>query len=175
MSRIKEIAPGDMTGEQTTVFDQLTAGRGRILTPYKVWIHSPKVAAGMEQIGTFLNKKSSLSTREVEICIVLIARHWHGDYVLDAHIRGAREAGVPETAIEAICGGVDPKLTDPHEEAVYRFASALISGIKLADKDFAEVEAVLGRTGIAEVLVLLGYYTSVALAMKVHEVPIPKR
>jgi 4-carboxymuconolactone decarboxylase len=161
MSRIKEIAPGDMTGEQTTVFDQLTAGRGRILTPYKVWIHSPKVAAGMEQIGTFLNKKSSLSTREVEICIVLI--------------RGAREAGVPETAIEAICGGVDPKLPDPHEEAVYRFASALISGIKLADKDFAEVEAALGRTGIAEVLVLLGYYTSVALAMKVHEVPIPKR
>ena len=66
-------------------------------------------------------------------------------------------------------------MPDPHEEAVYRFASALISGIKLADKDFAEVEAVLGRTGIAEVLVLLGYYTSVALAMKVHEVPIPKR
>jgi hypothetical protein len=25
------------------------------------------------------------------------------------------------------------------------------------------------------VLVLLGYYTSVALAMKVHEVPIPQR
>jgi len=63
MSRIKEIAPGEMTGEQTTVFEQLTAGRGRILTPYKVWIHSPKVAAGMEHIGTFLNKKSSLSTR----------------------------------------------------------------------------------------------------------------
>jgi hypothetical protein len=33
MSRIKEIAPADMTGEQTTVFEQLTAGRGRILTP----------------------------------------------------------------------------------------------------------------------------------------------
>jgi hypothetical protein len=26
---------------------------------------------------------------------------------------------------------------------------------------------------VAEVLVLLGYYTSVALGMKVHEVPIP--
>ena len=175
MSRIKEIAPAEMTGEQITVFEQLTAGRGRILTPYKVWIHSPKVAAGMEQIGTFLNKKSSLSTREVEICIMLIARHWHGEYVLDAHIRGARDAGVPEPAIEAICAGVDPKLADAHERAVYTFASALISGIKLADKDFAEIEDVLGRTGIAEVLVLLGYYTSVALAMKVHEVPIPKR
>jgi hypothetical protein len=31
----------------------------------------------------------------------------------------------------------------------------------------------LGRDGVAEVLVLLGDYTSVALGMKVHEVPIP--
>jgi len=33
---------------------------------------------------------------------------------------------------------------------------------------------VLGRAGIAEVLVLLGYYTSVSMAMKMHEVPIPQ-
>jgi 4-carboxymuconolactone decarboxylase len=45
----------------------------------------------------------------------------------------------------------------------------------LSDAQFGEIEAVLGRAGVAEVLVLLGYYTSVALAMKVHEVPIPQR
>jgi 4-carboxymuconolactone decarboxylase len=157
------------------VFEQITAGRGRILTPYKVWIHSPKVAGGMEQIGTFLNKKSSLSQREVEIGILLIARHWQADYVLQAHIRGARDAGVAETAIEAICTGNDPKLTDPHERAVYAFAAALVAGVKPSDSEFNEIDAVLGRAGIAEVLVLLGYYTSVALAMKVHEVPIPQR
>ena len=38
---------------------------------------------------------------------------------------------------------------------------------------FAAIEKTLGRPGIAEVLVLLGYYTSVAMAMKVHDVPIP--
>ena len=48
-------------------------------------------------------------------------------------------------------------------------------GAKLSDTEFAEIEQVLGREGIAEVLVLLGYYTSVALAMKVHEVPIPQQ
>jgi 4-carboxymuconolactone decarboxylase len=175
MSRIQEIAPGAMTSDQTTVFEQLTAGRGRILTPYKVWIHSPKVASGMEQVGTFLNKKSSLSTREVEIGIIIIARHWNADYVLQAHIRGAREAGVPEAAIEAICAGADPKLTDPHERAVWTFATALVAGRKLSDAEFGEIEAALGRAGIAEVLVLLGYYTSVAMAMKVHEVPVPQR
>jgi 4-carboxymuconolactone decarboxylase len=57
---------------------------------------------------------------------------------------------------------------------VHRFAAALVSGTKLSDAEFTELEKALGRNGIAEVLVLLGYYTSVALAMKVHEVPIPQ-
>ena len=79
MNRILEIPPEQLTPAQTTVFDQLTAGRGRILGPYKIWIHSPTVASGMEQIGTFLNKFSSLSKREVEIGILVIAQHWQGD------------------------------------------------------------------------------------------------
>ena len=41
-------------------------------------------------------------------------------------------------------------------------------------EQLAEIEKTIGRAGVAEVLVLLGYYTSVALGMKVHEVPIPQ-
>jgi 4-carboxymuconolactone decarboxylase len=160
MNRILEIPPEKLTPEQSTVFAQLTAGRGRILGPYKIWIHSPTVAAGMERIGTFLNKHASLSKREVEIVILVIAQHWKGDYV--------------RQAIDAILAGGDPKLSEAHERAVHRFAAALVGGSKLSDAEFAEVEAALGREGIAEVLVLLGYYTSVALAMKVHDVPIPQ-
>jgi 4-carboxymuconolactone decarboxylase len=174
MNRILEIPPEKLTPAQTTVFDQLTAGRGRILGPYKVWIHSPNVASGMEQIGTFLNKRSSLSTREVEIGILVIAQHWQGDYVKQAHIRAGKVAGLTQETIDAILAGADPKLTDPHERAVHRFAASLVAGAKLSDAEFAEIEKALGREGIAEVLVLLGYYTSVALAMKVHEVPIPQ-
>jgi hypothetical protein len=33
MNRIKDIPPAEMSNEQTVVFEQLTAGRGRILTP----------------------------------------------------------------------------------------------------------------------------------------------
>jgi 4-carboxymuconolactone decarboxylase len=174
MNRILEIPPEKLTPAQTTVFDQLTAGRGRILGPYKVWIHSPNVASGMEQIGTFLNKRSSLSTREVEIGILVIAQHWQGDYVKQAHIRAGKVAGLTQETIDAILAGADPKLADPHERAVHGFAASLVSSTKLSDAEFAEIEKALGREGIAEVLVLLGYYTSVALAMKVHEVPIPQ-
>ena len=173
MNRLLELPPEKLTAEQTAVFSQLVAGRGRILGPYKIWIHSPAIASGMEHIGTFLNKKSSLSTREVEIGILVIAQHWDANSVRTAHIKAGKAAGLSQDTIDAILAGRDPKLTDPHERAVHRFAAALVGGATLSDAEFAETEKVLGRAGVAEVLVLLGYYTSVSLGMKVHEVPIP--
>jgi len=175
MNRILEIPPERLTPEQTTVFNQLVAGRGRILGPYKVWIHSPTLASGMEHIGTFLNKRGSLSPREVEIGILVIARHWDADYVRQAHIREGKRVGLSQETVDALVAGTDPKLTDPHERCVYDFAAALVAGAKVSDERFSEIEKVLGRNGVAEVLVLIGYYTSVALAMKVHEVPIPQQ
>jgi 4-carboxymuconolactone decarboxylase len=173
MDRLLDINPDQLTDEQTSIFERLVAGRGRILGPYRVWIHSPTVASGMEQIGTFLNKRSSLSEREVEMVIVMIARHWQGDYVQTAHVRMGKKAGLSDAVLDALVAGQDPKLSDPHEAAVHQFAAAMIASRKVPDAEFAQVEKVLGRAGIAEVLVLLGYYTSVAMAMKVHEVPIP--
>lgn len=171
MNRIQDIPADKLTAEQRKIFDQVTAGRGRVPGPYKIWIHSPTVASGMEHIGTFLNKRCSLSEREVEMGILMIARHWDSDYVRQAHIRIGKEAGLSKETIDALLAGADPKLTDPHERAFHRFAAALISHTKLSDAEFAEIGNAIGREGIAEVLVLLGYYTSVALGMKVHEVP----
>jgi 4-carboxymuconolactone decarboxylase len=173
MNRLLEVPQEQLTAEQTAVFERLTAGRGRILGPYKIWIHAPTVASGMEHIGTYLNKRSSLTTKAVEIGILVIAQHWDADYVRQAHIKLGREVGLTQEQIDAILAGRDPKLTDPHERAVHKFAAALAAGAKMADAEFAEIEKVLGRNGVAEVLVLLGYYTSVALGMKVHEVPVP--
>ena len=172
MNRILEIPPEKLSPEQTTVFNQLVAGRGRILGPYKIWIHSPTVASGMEHLGTFLNKRSSLSKREVEIGILVIANHWDADYVRQAHIREGKAAGLTQETIDAVLAGGDPKFADAHERAVYEFARAMASRSKLSDTEFAHFEGILGRAGVAEVLTLLGYYTSVALAMKVHDVPV---
>jgi hypothetical protein len=58
--RIKDIPENELTLEQAKVFKDLVAGRGRLLTTYRIWIHSPRLAAALETIGTFLNKKGSL-------------------------------------------------------------------------------------------------------------------
>ena len=42
-----------------------------------------------------------------------------------------------------------------------------------SDEVFDRAERLLGRNGIAEVVALLGYYSSVAMAVKLHRVPLP--
>jgi 4-carboxymuconolactone decarboxylase len=171
--RIKEIPEDQLTPEQKQVFKDLVAGRGRLLTPYKIWIHSPKLAAALETIGTFLNKKGSLNEREVELTICIIANHWRGEYVWAAHVKRCLELGFPQNVFDAIKAGLAPKLDNERERAIYDLAKISMESGGGSDEVFARADKLLGRAGIAEVVALLGYYTSVSMGMKVHRVPIP--
>ena len=171
-SRIKEIPDGEMTVEQKKVIEDLTAGRGKMLTPYKIWIYSPKLAAAFEKVGTFLNKAGSLSTREVELIICTIANHWKGEYVWAAHVKICRELGYPQSVFDAIRADQTPQLDDARERAVYDLAKISMEPGGGSDEVFARAEKLLGRNGIAEVVALLGYYSSVSMGMKLHRVPV---
>jgi 4-carboxymuconolactone decarboxylase len=171
--RIKDIPENELTAEQAKVFKDLVAGRGRLLTPYRIWIHSPRLAAALETIGTFLNKKGSLSEREVELVICITANHWKGEYVWTVHARTAVKLGIPQSALDAIRAGRDPVLEDERERAIYDLAKSAMQPGAGPDEVFDRAERLLGRNGIAEVLALLGYYSSVAMAVKLHRVPVP--
>jgi 4-carboxymuconolactone decarboxylase len=173
-SRILEIQADAMTPEQAVAAQRLTKGpRGRIPTPYKVWLHSPHLAQYMERLGTFLSHDSSLSTREIEIAVLVIARHWGADYVLHNHAREAKDAGISAETVEAILEGREPHWASSRDTAVYKIVKAADSGATLSEADFSFVLTHLGRASIAEIVALLGYFTAVSLAMKLHAVPIP--
>ena len=172
--RIKEIPENELTPDQAQVFKDLVAGRGRLLTPYKIWIHSPKLAAALETIGTFLNKKGSLSEREVELVICIIANHWRGEYVWAAHVKRCLELGYPPTVFDAIRAGQTPAFDNERERAIYDLTAICMAPGGGPDEVFDRAEKLLGRNGIAEVVGLLGYYSAVSMGMKLHRVPLPK-
>ena len=171
--RIKDIPENELTPEQAQVFKDLVAGRGRLLTPYRIWIHSPRLAAALETIGTFLNKKGSLSEREVELVICIIANHWKGEYVWTVHVKTAVTLGFSQSVFDAIRAGEAPVLDNERERAIYDLTKIAMAPGAGSDEVFARAEKLLGRNGIAEVLALLGYYSSVAMAVKLHRVPVP--
>ena len=172
-SRILEIPEAQLTPEQKAGIEAVVGGRGRLLTPYKVWIHSPVLMRALETLGTFLNKRCTLSEREVELGIVLAAHHWHGEYVQAAHVKRLRELGVAEPVLDALKRGASPDLTDARERAIYDLFKLSEAPGPGADAVFDRATKILGRNGLAETIALFGYYSAVAIAMKLHRVPIP--
>jgi 4-carboxymuconolactone decarboxylase len=171
--RFLDIPPDQLTPEQRSGLDALLRGRGRIPTPYKVWLHSPGLLRAMQQLGTFLNQQSTLTERQIELGICLIAHHWRTDYLFRTHGARAVKAGFPPAVIEAIRANQTPDLPDPRERAVFEVATLAQQPGAGSDQAFDSAVAILGRDGLAEVMCLLGYYSAVAIAMKLHRVPIP--
>ena len=170
-SRILEIPDDQLSPEQQAGIAALIAGRGRLLTPYKIWLHSPDLMLAMEKLGTFLNHKSSLTEREIELGICLAAQRWAGEYVFMSHARRCLDLGFPRAVIDAIHRGEFPDLPDARENMVCRITRLAAGPDAGSDTDFDAAVAVLGRDGVAEVICLIGYYSAVAVGMKLHRVP----
>jgi 4-carboxymuconolactone decarboxylase len=174
-SRIRDIPESALTQPQRAAIAALVGGRGRIPTPYKVWLASPIMMQHMERLGTYLITESSLTPRERELAILVVAHHWHGAYVFAAHTRAGREVGLPDAVIDAIAQGRAPDLVDPRERAVVAIAATAEAIEPASDEVFAAAVAALSEAGLAELIVFLGYYSSVAIAMKLFRAPLAGR
>lgn len=160
----------DLDGERRAVAEQVTGQRGRLPTPYRIWLSSPELARRLHPLGQFFARQTSLSRAEAEIAILSAARHWGGDYVLAVHARDARQAGVAEDVIAALIEGRAAEPADLRQRAVADMMSALAGPGAPAQPVFGAAVAALGHEGVAEVVALAGYFTGVALAMKMYAV-----
>lgn len=173
-SRIRDIPEDRLSPAQKAAIEAVIGGRGRIPGPYRIWLHSPTMMQRLERLGTFLVNESSLKPREQELAILTIAAHWHGNFVFTVHARVARGQGVPDSAIEDIRAGRMPTLDDKREAAVVEIALTAADRDPASDAVFARAIAALGEESLADLLVFLGYYSAVAIAMKLHRVPVPQ-
>lgn len=170
-SLIADIAPEALTPDQAAVLASVEKGRGFVPRPFKIWLHSPKLAEYMEALGTFLNTSSSLSAREYEIAVVVVARRLASAFPFSAHLRNLEKAGHPKAVVEALRDGRAPILASEREAVIYEIARTSDDIEAASDELFERAVAALGRNGLADVIALIGYYTGVCLAMKLHRVP----
>ncbi|WP_250502479.1 carboxymuconolactone decarboxylase family protein [Caballeronia sp. AZ7_KS35] len=166
--RLRRIDAQQATDEQKRVIAQLGAGRGRIPTPFNIWLHNPCLAQGMEIIGTHVDRSPVLSETETEVAILATAVFWNAPYVIANHRRHALKAGVPEAVVAAIVDKRRPEGEHGRFGLVCEAVSDLLAGGSVDDARFAAYDAGLGRAVIAELLVTIGYFTSISLGMTLH-------
>jgi 4-carboxymuconolactone decarboxylase len=73
--------------------------------------------------------------------------------------------------VEALREGRVPELATERERVVYEIARTSDDPEPAPDELFNRAVAAIGRDGLADLLALIGYYTGVSVAMKLHRVP----
>jgi 4-carboxymuconolactone decarboxylase len=174
MSRYREIAPAEMSPAQKRVHDQIVAGkRGRFGGPFELLIRAPEICGLTSQLGEHLRWGTSLPDRLSELVIITTARFWRAQYEWYAHAPLAEKAGVPSAAIEAIRTDGTPLFAAKDEALVHRISSEIFRTQRLSDDSFNQAIAVLGETGLVEVIAIIGYYTLIANTLNLFQVGLP--
>lgn len=167
-NRLERIDAGQASEAQNKVIAQLGEGRGRIPTPFNIWLHNPRLAEGMEIIGTHVDHSPVLSEAESEVAILSTAVFWNAPYVIANHRRHALKSGVPELVVSAILEKRRPEAGDDRFGLICDAVCDILAGGAIDDARFARYVTGLGRDVIAELLVTVGYFTSISLGMTLH-------
>ena len=102
--------------------------------------------------------------------VLVTAAHWRADYEFSVHIPEARKAGLSEETIAAIRDGRVPQLDDPDSKLIYDFATTFYANREVPDALFNEAVARFGRQRVVEFVGVLGYYSMLAVFMRVFRV-----
>jgi len=174
MSRHIPVTPESMTDAQRAVHDAIAGGpRGHVRGPFPVLLHSPKIADHVQKLGGYIRYECGLPDRLRELAVLITSRFWRAEFEWFAHHNLAREAGISAEAIEAIRTGGRPQFSDPAEEAVYAFCTALHETHQVDDATYARVQEVLGQELLTDLVAMSGYYTMLAMTLNVYQVPLP--
>jgi 4-carboxymuconolactone decarboxylase len=166
LGRFRGLKAASLSAAQSAVLQRLTSDRGSVPAPYRYLIASPVVVEHVAGLGTQLRQSGELTDRELEIVVLVTARHFRTEFVEAAHRRISRKVGLPDSVIDAILSEVAPTFSDAREARVYELAKALHENPVLSERAAAEAEQSLGAKMIAEVIAVIGLYTVTCYTMR---------
>jgi 4-carboxymuconolactone decarboxylase len=183
--RLPALRPDELTDEQRAVYTAIVGGprtghvfavaddEGRLQGPFNAMLHGPVVGGPLQELGSALRFRTGFTKREREIAILVVAGHLRSDFEWYAHERLGRRAGLTEDELAALRTGGEPALADARERIVHETVRALVTEGDLTDPLFAEATATLGRPAVVELVTLVGYYSALALQLRVFRVGVP--
>ena len=185
--RLPDLTPADLTtrsGRCTTTSsaDPVAADRstsrsphsdGALTGPFGVMVHEPgprRTAAGARQCDPLRHRALRAAARDRD------PRGGHRDgsaFEQYAHERVGRAVGLTDDELAALAAGTFAS-TDAVEESAYALCRRLLADrSRLTDEEYADVVAVLGTTTVTELVVLVGYYRTLAQLLDVFDVGVP--
>lgn len=187
-SRLRPLAPAELDVQQRALYAEITGGprsagpqlfaltdaEGRLNGPFNAMLLSPDLGRALQELGAAIRYRSCLTDRIRETAILVVAQVWDSAFERHAHERVGAAAGLTETELLALREGRDPLLSDPVEHAAWAFTRTLAGRSGALDEgEYDKARATLGERPLFELSTLVGYYSTLALQLRVFAVPAP--
>lgn len=181
-SRISPLAPESLTPEQHALYAAITGGPrshgpqhfpltaadGSLRGPFDLMLRSPALGTAQQELGAAIRYRTGFTARVRELAILLVAARWDSAFERDSHEAVARALGFGDDELAAIRAEDVSSFIDG-EGVVGRTVIALLDG-DLSDEQWDAASAALGVDGLFELTALVGYYSTLALQLRVFRV-----
>ncbi|QNN54567.1 carboxymuconolactone decarboxylase family protein [Nocardioides mesophilus] len=162
----------ELTPDQQRALQRITAGpRGKLLGPFAVLLRTPGLMDRVQEVGAYLRYEKALEPRLFELVVLMVARRWDQDFEWAHHHPLALAAGLPPDVVEAVGEDRREETTDQAVALVWELVDQLQRRGGIDDDVYARAVRQLGEEGVIEVVVAVGYYTTLALVMNVARTP----
>ena len=174
-SRFRKLDSEQLSPEQRAVFDAIAAPRaGVVPTPFHILLESPELASLTQALGAFCRYRTQLGPRLSELLVLITATHWGAEYEFSVHAPEARKAGVTDAVIAAVKAGETPRFDDADSQLLYEFATSFFETRDVPEALFDKAVAQFGRRRVVELAGVLGYYSGLAMLLRIFRVPAEK-
>lgn len=185
IGRLPHPTPGELTDDQRDVYDAITGGprgsgpfrltddEGRLHGPFNAMLVNPHLGLTLQQLGADIRYRSTLGAREREIAILALAHVRDSDFEWYAHERVGLAIGMTAEELDALDSGSTPATFSRREQVVLAASRMLVTDRDLDDETYVDALRYLGRTTLADLVTLVGYYDLLALSLRAWRVPLP--
>lgn len=155
-----------MTPQQARAAEEFRQLRGvDPFGPFIPLLDSPELMLRAAALGEYLRYRSALPPRLSELAILITAAHWQQRFEWDIHAPIALQAGIPQTAIDALWKGDPPPSLAADQEALYALCVELHRDRQPNHNTLERARATLGERGVIDAIGICGYYAMLAMVL----------
>jgi 4-carboxymuconolactone decarboxylase len=170
--RFVETPVKEMDADMRSAYDDTVKLRGMVPGPHKIWLSNPNLLRTIVPTGAYFQTGSTLTKAEIEIATNVIDGRWGAVYTNHEHEKiGIEVAHLAPEKVAALIAGLPTSFDDARQQVVYELSSTLAAARVVPVGLLRRAQGLLGDAGIADVTVLMGWFTSACLTLMTYDVP----
>jgi 4-carboxymuconolactone decarboxylase len=170
--RFVETPVKEMDADMRSAYNYTVKLRGMVPGPHKIWLSNPNLLRTIVPTGAYFQTGSTLTKAEIEIATNVIDGRWGAAYTNHEHEKmGIEVAHLAPEKVAALIAGLPTSFDDARQQVVYELSSTLAAARVVPVGLLRRAQGLLGDAGIADVTVLMGWFTSACLTLMTYDVP----